>query len=171
VSTLGPIHLARPRADEERQDSRPRWQYLESELDLLVAPPVPHRYLLHHVLGYVPVLTKSWREAIRALKRLLVRPVFRLLVEGSASQLEAGLTDKSLNIVPNRTWSVGPRCTTCPRPPRLDPAGEGYSYGKSVPGTGPINRGSIRKTGAGIYLIGTTATVADAPRLLLTVMA
>jgi transposase len=26
---------------------------------------------------------KTWREAIRALKRLLVRPVFRLLVEGS----------------------------------------------------------------------------------------
>jgi transposase len=32
---------------------------------------------------------KTWREAIRALKRLLVRPVFRLLVEGSDSQLEA----------------------------------------------------------------------------------
>ena len=32
---------------------------------------------------------KSWREAIRALKRRLVRPVFRLLVEGSDSQLEA----------------------------------------------------------------------------------
>jgi transposase len=32
---------------------------------------------------------KSWREAIRALKRLLVRPVFRLLVEGAAAQLEA----------------------------------------------------------------------------------
>ena len=26
---------------------------------------------------------KTWREAIRALKRQLVRPVFRLLVEGS----------------------------------------------------------------------------------------
>ena len=32
---------------------------------------------------------KSWREAIRALKRLLVRPVFRLLVDGAAAQLEA----------------------------------------------------------------------------------
>jgi transposase len=32
---------------------------------------------------------KSWREAIRALKRMLVRPVFRLLVEGAALQLEA----------------------------------------------------------------------------------
>jgi hypothetical protein len=32
---------------------------------------------------------KSWREAIRALKRLLVRPVFRLLVEGAALHLEA----------------------------------------------------------------------------------
>jgi hypothetical protein len=32
---------------------------------------------------------KSWREAIRALKRLLVRPVFRLLVEGAALQLAA----------------------------------------------------------------------------------
>ena len=32
---------------------------------------------------------KSWREAIRALKRMLVRPVFRLLVEGAAAQLEA----------------------------------------------------------------------------------
>lgn len=32
---------------------------------------------------------KSWREAIRALKRLLVRPVFRLLVEDSDSQLSA----------------------------------------------------------------------------------
>ena len=31
---------------------------------------------------------KTWREAIRALKRLLVRPVFRLLVEGS-SQIPA----------------------------------------------------------------------------------
>jgi transposase len=32
---------------------------------------------------------KSWREAIRALKRLLVRPVFRLLVEGATLQLAA----------------------------------------------------------------------------------
>jgi len=32
---------------------------------------------------------KTWREAIRALKRLLVRPVFRLLVEGSSGQLKA----------------------------------------------------------------------------------
>lgn len=32
---------------------------------------------------------KSWREAIRALKRMLVRPVLRLLVEGAALQLEA----------------------------------------------------------------------------------
>jgi hypothetical protein len=32
---------------------------------------------------------KSWREAIRALKRMLVRPLFRLLVEGAAAQLEA----------------------------------------------------------------------------------
>jgi transposase len=32
---------------------------------------------------------KSWREAIRALKRMLVRPVFRLLVEGARLQLEA----------------------------------------------------------------------------------
>jgi len=30
---------------------------------------------------------KTWREAIRALKRQLVRPVFRLLVEGSGVQL------------------------------------------------------------------------------------
>jgi transposase len=29
---------------------------------------------------------KTWREAIRALKRRLVRPVFRLLLEGSADQ-------------------------------------------------------------------------------------
>jgi transposase len=32
---------------------------------------------------------KTWREAIRALKRLLVRPVFRLLVEGSVVPAEA----------------------------------------------------------------------------------
>jgi transposase len=32
---------------------------------------------------------KTWREAIRALKRQLVRPVFRLLVEGSEVYLEA----------------------------------------------------------------------------------
>jgi Transposase and inactivated derivatives len=32
---------------------------------------------------------KTWREAIRALKRQLVRPVFRLLVEGSEVRLEA----------------------------------------------------------------------------------
>jgi hypothetical protein len=32
---------------------------------------------------------KSWREAIRALKRRLVRPVFRLLLEGSGVQLAA----------------------------------------------------------------------------------
>ncbi len=32
---------------------------------------------------------KTWREAIRALKRLLVRPVFRLLVEGSVVLAEA----------------------------------------------------------------------------------
>lgn len=32
---------------------------------------------------------KTWREAIRALKRQLVRPVFRLLVEGSWVQLVA----------------------------------------------------------------------------------
>ena len=32
---------------------------------------------------------KSWREAIRALKRMLVRAVFRLLVEGAAAQVEA----------------------------------------------------------------------------------
>ena len=32
---------------------------------------------------------KTWREAIRALKRRLVRPVFRLLVEGSRVQLAA----------------------------------------------------------------------------------
>ena len=32
---------------------------------------------------------KSWREAIRALKRLLVRPVFRLLVQGSIVPAEA----------------------------------------------------------------------------------
>ena len=32
---------------------------------------------------------KSWREAIRALKRQLVRPVFRLPVEGSGVQLAA----------------------------------------------------------------------------------
>jgi transposase len=31
---------------------------------------------------------KTWREAIRALKRLLVRPVFRLLVDGSEVRLE-----------------------------------------------------------------------------------
>jgi transposase len=30
---------------------------------------------------------KTWREAIRALKRQLVRPVFRLLLEGSGVQL------------------------------------------------------------------------------------
>jgi transposase len=29
---------------------------------------------------------KTWREAIRALKRRLVRPVFRLLLQGSADQ-------------------------------------------------------------------------------------
>ena len=32
---------------------------------------------------------KTWREAIRALKRRLVRPVFRLLLEGSGVQLAA----------------------------------------------------------------------------------
>ena len=32
---------------------------------------------------------KTWREAIRALKRQLVRPVFRLLVEGAEVRLEA----------------------------------------------------------------------------------
>jgi transposase len=32
---------------------------------------------------------KTWREAIRALKRLLVRPVFRLLVQGSTVPAEA----------------------------------------------------------------------------------
>ncbi|MGD0863685.1 MAG: IS110 family transposase [Candidatus Limnocylindrales bacterium] len=32
---------------------------------------------------------KSWREAIRALKRMLVRPVFRLLLEGAELQMEA----------------------------------------------------------------------------------
>jgi transposase len=32
---------------------------------------------------------KTWREAIRALKRLLVRPVFRLLQEGSTVSAEA----------------------------------------------------------------------------------
>ena len=32
---------------------------------------------------------KTWREAIRALKRQLVRTVFRLLVEGSEVQLAA----------------------------------------------------------------------------------
>jgi transposase len=32
---------------------------------------------------------KTWREAIRSLKRLLVRPVFRLLVEGSAMPMDA----------------------------------------------------------------------------------
>jgi transposase len=32
---------------------------------------------------------KTWREAIRALKRQLVRPVFRLLVEGADSPLRA----------------------------------------------------------------------------------
>lgn len=32
---------------------------------------------------------KTWREAIRALKRQLVRPVFKLLLEGARDQLEA----------------------------------------------------------------------------------
>ncbi len=32
---------------------------------------------------------KTWRESIRALKRRLVRPVFRLLAEGSDFQLAA----------------------------------------------------------------------------------
>jgi hypothetical protein len=32
---------------------------------------------------------KTWREAIRALKRQLVRTVFKLLLEGSAAQLAA----------------------------------------------------------------------------------
>jgi hypothetical protein len=32
---------------------------------------------------------KTWREAIRALKRQLVRPAFRLLVEGSEVRSEA----------------------------------------------------------------------------------
>ena len=32
---------------------------------------------------------KTWREAIRALKRRLVRPVFRLLVEGSVMSAKA----------------------------------------------------------------------------------
>jgi hypothetical protein len=32
---------------------------------------------------------KTWREAIRALKRLLVRPVFRFLVQGSIVAAEA----------------------------------------------------------------------------------
>ena len=32
---------------------------------------------------------KTWREAIRALKRQLVRPVFRLLIEGSQAQWQA----------------------------------------------------------------------------------
>jgi transposase len=32
---------------------------------------------------------KTWREAIRALKRQLVRPVFRLLVQGSGVHLAA----------------------------------------------------------------------------------
>jgi hypothetical protein len=43
----------------------------------------------HDVTRRIEVDGKTWREAIRALKRQLVRPVFRLLVEGSEVRLEA----------------------------------------------------------------------------------
>jgi transposase len=36
-----------------------------------------------YVTRRIEVDGKSWREAIRALKRRLVRPVYHLLVEGS----------------------------------------------------------------------------------------
>ena len=42
-----------------------------------------------YVTRRIEVDGKTWREAIRALKRQLVRPVFRLLVEGSQVRLEA----------------------------------------------------------------------------------
>ena len=42
-----------------------------------------------YVTRRIEVDGKTWREAIRALKRRLVRPVYRLLLEGSAVQLAA----------------------------------------------------------------------------------
>jgi len=42
-----------------------------------------------YVTRRIEVDGKTWREAIRALKRLLVRPVFRLLVQGSIVPAEA----------------------------------------------------------------------------------
>jgi len=42
-----------------------------------------------YVTRRIEVDGKTWREAIRALKRLLVRPVFRLLVRGSIVPAEA----------------------------------------------------------------------------------
>ena len=42
-----------------------------------------------YVIRRIEVDGKTWREAIRALKRRLVRPVFRLLLEGSSVQLAA----------------------------------------------------------------------------------
>ena len=40
-----------------------------------------------YVARRIEVDGKTWREAIRALKRQLVRPVFRLLLEGSVAEL------------------------------------------------------------------------------------
>ena len=42
-----------------------------------------------YVTRRIEVDGKTWREAIRALKRRLVRPVYRLLLEGSNMQLAA----------------------------------------------------------------------------------
>jgi transposase len=42
-----------------------------------------------YVTRRIEVDGKTWREAIRALKRRLVRPVYRLLLEGSAAPLTA----------------------------------------------------------------------------------
>jgi hypothetical protein len=39
--------------------------------------------------GRIDVDGNTWREPIRALKRRLVRPVYRLLLEGSNLQLAA----------------------------------------------------------------------------------
>jgi hypothetical protein len=42
-----------------------------------------------YVTRRIEVDGKTWREAIRALKRRLVRPVYRLLLEGANVQLAA----------------------------------------------------------------------------------
>jgi Transposase IS116/IS110/IS902 family len=46
-----------------------------------------------YVTRRIEVDGKTWREAIRALKRRLVRPVYRLLLEGSNLQLAEPLDE------------------------------------------------------------------------------